>query len=173
MKNTKTHLATGLTLALLMTLGLAATADAASGRLHVRSTNGSATAVAGGGQIAARGRTTKQNEDGSVTTSSGGVYVNGNGSRAGRVSTATVNPDGSASREGGFKASGGKGTLSSSGKSSRSADGEGSGTRTTTATSSSTGNTYEGSATYSKKGGVTHTGVCKDASGAEITCPRP
>lgn len=161
-------------LPLLATLALALTfapaADAASGRIRVKGADGVFAAGSHNGNGFVRGRGVRQNADGSTTAASGGAIRLNNGAAAVRGATTTVNPDGSASRRSGFAASGTKGTVTSQGSASRSADGYADGSRTTTATAAN-GNSYTGTTSYNSSTGLTHSGTCRDASGASIACP--
>mgnify|MGYP003334896465 CR=1 FL=1 len=152
---------------------LAATAaDARTGRVKVRGTNGVASAAAGpNGGAVVRGRGWKQNSDGSVTAASGGAFRTPSGAIGGRASTTTVNPDGSATHSGGFAAQGPNGAVKSQGSVARSADGTWSGGRSTSATNANTGNSYEGSTTIDPATGKpVHTGTCYDANGNAYSC---
>lgn len=123
----------------------------------------------GGGFL--RGRRTQGDGQGNVTSTSGGAFRGPNGASGARAAQVTHNADGSASRQGGFAASGERGSVQSQGNVSRTADGAVSGERTTSATGAN-GNTYQGSTTYTKGEGVSHTGTCSDAAGNSIPCAR-
>lgn len=165
---------------LLLTAGLmtalilsAPTAEAAQGHVRARGATATGTGVVAGGarngNAYVRGHGVKQNADGSISAASGGAFKLNNGAYGGRASTTTVNPDGSASHQGGFSASGVNGSINSSGSASRNPDGTYAGSRTTNA-SNAAGDTYSGSTSYSN-GSFTHTGTCHDAAGNTIACP--
>lgn len=154
-------------------LMLASITPAEAGRGVVR--NGKGGVVAAGsanGKSWTRGRSVTTNETGAKTVKRGGGFKGANGATGARASTATVNPDGSATRNGRFSASGAKGSVASSGSSTRNADGTYSGGRSTTATNKTTGTTYNGSTTYDSTNGVNRTATCTDAMGNSIACPR-
>lgn len=136
--------------------------------------NGKGSVVAGGtanGNTWGRGRAVTTNESGGTTVTSGGAYQGANGARGARAAQTTVNPDGSATRRGGFSASGARGSASSEGSATRNADGTYTGSRSSTATNAATGNTYNGTTTYDQNG-ATRTATCTDAAGNTIACPR-
>lgn len=159
-----------LAAAAAVTLAIVPAADAASGRVKARGANGGFAAGTHNGNSYARGWGVRQNADGSTTYGSGGAFRLNNGAAGVRGSTTTVNPDGSATRQGGFAASGSKGSVTSQGSATRSADGTLSGSRNTDVTAAN-GNTYSGTTTYDPATGVTHTATCRDASGGSISCP--
>jgi hypothetical protein len=162
------------TVVLITSLIAAASIPAQARPSRVGGRTGHGTAAAAGsvnGNTWARGHTARSNSDGSKTAVSGGAFKGANGSTAGRASTTTVNPDGGAVRQGGFAAQGTRGSASSQGSATRNADGTYTGSRTSTGTSSATGNTYNGSTNYDSANGVSHTGTCTNASGAQIACP--
>jgi hypothetical protein len=101
---------------------------------------------------------------------SGGAFQGANGAKGMRTSQTTVNTDGSASRTGGFAASGSQGTVQSSGSANRAADGTVSGERTTSATGAQ-GGTYNANTTYQSGQGVTRTATCTNAAGETVACP--
>lgn len=78
--------------------------------------------------------------------------------------------DGSMSGSGEARASGTNGSARTSGSFTRSADGSGSGERTTSATNANSGVTYEGSTSYAKGSGLSHSGSCRDAYGNTVDC---
>ncbi|WP_083656062.1 hypothetical protein [Mongoliimonas terrestris] len=170
---TRTGTRTGTLLALAaagaVLLSLAP-AEAASGRLRVRGEQGVVAGGAANGNAWVRGRTHRQNADGSRTAASGGAIRLGNGATAARAATTTVQPDGSAAHSGGFAASGAKGTVTSSGSATRAADGTMAGSRQTSVTAAN-GNSYQGTVAYDPATGLARSGGCRDASGAAIACP--
>jgi hypothetical protein len=154
-------------------LMVASIAPAEAGRGVVRNGKGSvAAAGSANGNSWARGRSVTTSETGATTVKRGGGFKGAKGATGARASTATVNPDGSASRSGGFAANGARGSVDSSGSATRNADGTYSGSRSTTATNKATGNTYNGSTTYDSTNGVNRTATCTDAMGNTIACPR-
>ncbi|RIX46072.1 MAG: hypothetical protein D3M94_10170 [Rhodocyclales bacterium GT-UBC] len=118
-----------------------------------------------------RGRRTQSDGQGNVTSSSGGVFRGANGAQGGQAAQVSRHADGSASRQGGFAASGERGSIQSQGSASRSVDGTVSGQRNTSATGAS-GNTYQGNTSYTKGEGVSHSASCTDAAGNSIPCTR-
>jgi hypothetical protein len=114
------------------------------------------------------GRVLRQNAAGGIT---GDKFRGANGATGGRAGKTTWNADGSATHNSGFRASGAKGNVQSSGSATRSADATVNQSRTTTATSSATGNTMTTNESYSKDTGVTRTSTCTDAGGNTIACP--
>lgn len=146
---------------------------AEAGRIAARSGKGNAVmAGSANGNSWARGRAVTTGENGATTLMRGGAFKGANGARGARASQATVNPDGSATRRGGFSVSGARGSASSQGSATRNADGSYAGSRSTTATNRATGNTYNGNTTYDSTNGVNRTATCTDAAGNSIACPR-
>jgi hypothetical protein len=152
----------------------AGTADARSGVIKARGTNGAVTAAKGpNGGAAVRARGMSQNSDGSVSRASGRAYRTPNGGTSARASRTTANPDGSATRNSSYAASGARGNVNSDSSVARDAYGNWSGGRTTAATNAATGNSYHGSTMVDPATGKpVHSGSCSDASGAVIACPR-
>ncbi len=158
--------------AALIAFGFAAeSADAAQGHIRARGANGVAAAGSYNGNSYARARGHVTNSDGSTTAVSGGAFKLNNGAYGARGSTTTYGADGSVTHSGQAGATGAKGTATTSGGFTRDGNGNTSGSRSTQVTSTATGNTYNGSTSYTTADGVSHTSVCHDASGAEITCP--
>lgn len=136
---------------------------------------GKGTAVIGGqvsGNKWGRGHTVQKTESGSTVAASGGAFETAKGAKGARGSTTTINPDGSASRQGGLSGSGARGSIASQGQATRNADGTYSGQRSTQATNAATGNSYDGNTTYNSTDGVKRTATCTDAGGNSINCPR-
>lgn len=148
-------------------------ADARPNRVRASGQNG---AIAAGGSVNGgyvRGRGAARNAEGGVTSASGGGFATAAGARGARASTATINTDGSATRQGGFGASGARGTASGESNLAVNADGTRTGTTSTNATSAATGNSYAGSTTInSATGKPVRTASCTDAGGNTIACPR-
>jgi hypothetical protein len=127
------------------------------------------TIVTGAMGTAGRRATNTVMQDGTVTHRSGSVVHGPNGQRVARAGRTQFNPDGSVSHDGGFKATGENGTITSTGSSQRGTDGSASAQRNTTATGKN-GKTYEGTTTWQKGEGVQHTSTCTDSSGHGIPC---
>lgn len=173
MTTTRNALRATLLCAASFAMLLATAADARPSRTRISGQNGAVTAAGGPNGGFVRGRGAVQNADGGVTAGSGGAFATAGGARGARASTSTINPDGSATRQGGFGASGARGSASGESSLSRSADGTRTGTTSTTATSAATGNTYKGATTInSANGKPVRTATCTDASGNSIACPR-
>jgi hypothetical protein len=172
--------AKNLLMTVVMTAALAATANAqavAHGGVLRKNANGGVThahgtvATGANGGVIAHGRRTSTNGQGSVTTTGGTAFRGPNGAKGVRAGTTTVNSDGSATHRSGFAASGKNGSIESTGSSQRGADGSASGERQTDIAAKN-GDTYQGETTWTKGQGAQHTGVCKDASGNTISCPK-
>ncbi len=160
-------------LALTAAFATMSVVPAEAGRIVARDGKGNVAAAGSkNGNTWGRGRAVTTNESGATTVRRGGAFKGANGATGGRQSSATVNPDGSATRSGRFGATGSRGSVASTGSSTRNADGTYSGNRSTTATNRATGNTYSGSTSYDSTNGVNRTATCKDAAGNTIACPR-
>lgn len=165
-----TKLRTALTTAAaLAALAFTTNVEAMPGGVHVRGSNGSATAVAGKRGVAGRAGGVTTSEDGTVTRGSVGGFAGANGSTGARASTTSVSPDGTVSHQGAAGTSGARGSAYSEGSFTKNADGTTSGSRTSSATNNATGNSYSGSTTVDN-GQVSHTGTCTNASGEVIAC---
>lgn len=165
---------------LTASLGLGISMDSqASGRLRVHAVGGnaeggrSATTLSaargrnGGAYL--HGRTTQTDDAGNASTSGGTAFRGRNGTTGARAGTTGRGADGDISHQGGFSAtSANGGHLQSEGGFTRNTNGI-SGNRSTTATGAD-GNTYQGSTSYSRDSGFTHSGSCTDASGTTISC---
>lgn len=153
---------------------LAATiVEAAPNRARARGQNGVVAAGGGSNGGYVRGAGAVRNAEGGVTAASGGAFATTAGARGARTSATTVNPDGSATRQGGFGASGARGSTSGQSSLALGDDGTRTGTTSTTATSTATGNSYSGSTTVnSAEGRPVRTATCTDAGGSAIACPR-
>lgn len=143
-------------------------------RTHVRTDHGATAVVAGEGEQGrefVRGRRTRVDDDGNVTSGRAAAVRTPEGGRAVRAGRITRSPDGTVTHQGALAATGDKGTVKSQGSMTRSAEGDVSGERSTSATGAQ-GNTYQGSTTYSKGEGIDHSATCTDAAGNAITCKR-
>ena len=124
----------------------------------------------GGGAI--RGRAWQSDGSGNGTVSSAAAVRGPNGARAARAGTTTHTADGTLTHQSAMAASGAKGSVTSSGNFTHT-DERLTQTRTTTATATATGSggkTYQGSTSYDKADGLTHSGSCTDAAGNSVTC---
>lgn len=119
----------------------------------------------------ARGRALATDGAGNGAFASGRAFRGPNGGRGARIGGTTWGADGSVNHASGFRASGARGSVQSSGSATRSADGDVHQNRTTTATSSATGNTRTTTESYSKDAGLSRSTTCTDAAGNAITCP--
>ena len=90
------------------------------------------------------------------------------GAHAARAGTTSHTADGTLTHQSAMAASGAKGSVTSSGNFTHTDEGL-TQTRTTTATGSG-GKTYQGSTSYDKADGLTHSGSCTDAAGNSVTC---
>jgi len=108
---------------------------------------------------------------GNGTVASGGVYRGPNGANGvtgARAGTTTRNADGTVNHQSGIAASGAKGSVESSGGFTKTQDGV-TQSRTTAATGAN-GATYQGSTSYDKSSGLSHSSSCTDAAGNSIPC---
>lgn len=148
-------------------------AEARPNRVRASGQNGVVAAGGGANGGYVRGRGAARNAEGGVTSASGGAFATAGGARGARASTATVNPDGSRTRRGGYGVSGARGSASGESNIAVGSDGIRTGTISSTATSAATGNSYAGStAINSATGKPVRTATCTDASGNAIACPR-
>lgn len=162
----------------VMAAGFAATdADAAGQRVVRANAGGGATANTaitrqgpqGGTRV--RNRATSTDGQGNASTAGSNTTTGPRGATAVRSGQASRSADGSAQRAGSFAASGAKGTVNSSGSSSRSADGTVTAERSSNLTGAATGNSVQTNATYNPTTGVTRNTSCYDAAGASMSCP--
>jgi hypothetical protein len=171
---------TALSAALTCTLlaaGFATPAEAASRNVARTHADGGATATKsvtrqgpqGGTRV--RNRSTIADGQGNASTMGSASTTGPNGATAVRSGQASRSADGSAQRSGTFSASGTKGSVESSGSSSKTADGTVNASRNTSATSAATGNSVQSTASYNQATGVTRSTTCYDASGAIMSCP--
>jgi hypothetical protein len=169
--------ATALTCALLASGFVAPAAEAASRHVVRTHADGGATVSKaitrqgpqGGTRV--RNRSTTADGQGNASTA-GSVSTTGpNGATAVRNGQASRSADGSAERSGSFAATGAKGSVESSGSSSKTADGSVNASRNTTATSAATGNSVQSTASYNQATGVTRSTTCYDAAGTAMSCP--
>lgn len=85
----------------------------------------------------------------------------------------SVNPDGSASRQRAFSATGTRGSVNTIGSATRDASGNVARSRNSTAINATTGNSAQASTTYTRDANgvnATRNVTCYDASGATIAC---
>lgn len=122
---------------------------------------------ANGGSYA-RGRAFQTDGQGNSTAASGGAFRGPNGASGARAGTTSRSADGTVTHQSGMAASGAKGSVESSGGYTKTQDGV-TQSRTTTATGAN-GTTYQGSTSYDKNTGLTHSGSCTDAAGNAVPC---
>jgi hypothetical protein len=120
----------------------------------------------------ARGRAYQTDGTGNAKGGSAGGFKGANGSQGAYKSTWSKSANGTATYQGQAGASGARGSAQTSVNASRSASGQTTATTQTSATSKTTGNSYNGSTTYQKGQGATHTGTCTNASGSTIPCAK-
>jgi len=165
---------------LISTVGLVLSVNAeASGRVRAHAVGSNAE----GGRTAAtlsaaqgrnggaylHGRTTQTDGTGNVSTSGGTVFRGRNGATGARAGTTSRSADGSINHQGGFTATGAAGGhIQSEDNVTRNADGINS-NRSTTVTGAN-GTTYQGTTSYNRDSGFTHSGSCTDASGNAVSC---
>ena len=128
-------------------------------------------AVAGrgpNGGAYARGRAFQTDGEGNGKVASGGAFRGPNGAVGARKGTTSRSTDGTVTHQGSMAASGARGSVESSGRFTKTPDGV-TQSRTTTATGAN-GATYQGSTSYDKTTGVTHSGSCTDAAGNTVPC---
>ena len=108
---------------------------------------------------------------GNVVAGSSGAYSTASGAQGARSTRFKRQDDGSvaASRQGRLTTANG-GTADRSASYTRQADGSASAERSTSATNAHTGVSYEGSTSWTKGSGLSHSGSCKDAAGHTVTC---
>ena len=128
-------------------------------------------AVAGhgaNGASYARGRAFQTDGQGNGKVASGGAFSGPNGASGARAGTTSRGADGTVTHQSGMAANGAKGSVESSGGYTKTQDGVKQ-SRTTTATGAN-GTTYQGSTSYDKNTGLTHSGSCTDAAGNSAPC---
>ncbi len=165
---------------LLSTLGLAmSTNAAASGRVFA---HGTATTAEGGrtsatlsgarnpaGGTFVHGRTSQSDGNGNASTRSGTAFRTRNGGTGTRTGSTSRNADGSLSHQGEITASGARGgSIQSEGGFTRNANDVN--TRRSTTATSPNGTTYQGSTTYDKENGISHSATCTDSTGNTVAC---
>lgn len=122
---------------------------------------------------AGRLRVVKAQPGGGVSTATAAGRLGPQGGHAARRGHATVNPDGSATRTGRFKAANAHGSMASTSSASRDGQGHASASRQTTLTNAATGNSAHVSSSYKRTDdGVSaqRTVSCQDAAGHSIAC---
>lgn len=173
MKTLRTMMAVASTLLLL----IPPTADAA-GRIRKDGVVANADGGYTGGRVAAarganggeylRGRAFQTDGAGNGTVASGGAYRGPNGAQGAWTGTTSRLADGTVTHQSAMAASGAKGSVESSGGFTRTDEGV-TQSRTTTAIGAN-GASYQGSTSYDKETGLTHSGSCTNAAGASVSC---
>lgn len=123
-----------------------------------------------GGSFSQR-RVVRTDDAGNARVVSGGAFQTPNGASGARAGTTLYGSDGSVQHQSGMTANGTRGSVTSSGGYSLDANGNATQSRNTTATNAATGNSYQGSTSYSSETGFSHSGTCIDAAGNDIPCP--
>ncbi len=167
------------TLLAFLSLAVIPDADAAGGRGRVtrQNSSGGITTVGGGavqgpkGNKAFGARGYTTDGQGNVKGGSTQGFSTTSGAQGVRAGTFSRSSDGSFQRQGGATLQSSKGSMTTQGSMTKSADGTVSGSRSTSATNSA-GYSYEGSTTYSSGSGVNHTGTCYDPEGNPIPCKK-
>lgn len=119
-----------------------------------------------------RGRAFHADGQGNATAVRGASLQGSDGGSLERRTSRSHSSDGSRQSERSLSATGSQGnSLQSNGGRAYSAESGPSRSRTTSATSAATGNSVQGSTSYSRDGGLSHSLSCQDASGAAIACP--
>jgi hypothetical protein len=157
---------------------LAAPAGAAETRSRARSVQGSDGARAAHSGLGARGdngafggqRGLSGDGEGNVSAGARGGFTTESGAQGRRRASFEREDDGSieASREGSFEGDSRSGEHSRS--YSRDADGNASAERSTTLANEETGNSFEGSTTYTQGEGFSRSASCTDSSGDSVSC---
>jgi hypothetical protein len=160
----------------VMAIGLGAAYGQGFGGGHVTRKNAAGGVTSGGGRAIkgasggyVGGHGVATDGQGNAAGGSAQAFKGPNGAMGARAGGFTRSADGSVQHKSGGAVSGAKGTASSSGSMTKDAGGNVSGSRDTTAKSTS-GATYDGSTTYDKDTGVTHTSTCTNASGELVPC---
>ncbi len=123
-----------------------------------------------GGSLSQR-RVIRGDGSGNGRVVTGTVVQGANGGTGARAGTTSRSADGSIQHQSGMSASGSRGSVQSSGSTEVDSTGNISQGRSTSATNATTGNSYQGSTTYSSASGVNHSGTCYDSAGNVIACP--
>ncbi|MCB1583551.1 MAG: hypothetical protein KDI92_10845 [Xanthomonadales bacterium] len=150
----------------------------AGGRVKARATtsdsNGVSTATASAGKNSqgAFARVRGTNTDGQGNVSGGGATaVKGQNGAALRAGSFSADNSGTVNYHGSSAATGANGTaVTTGGFSANQGDGI-KGSRSTAATANN-GATYQGTTSYESGKGVSHTQVCYNAQGTQVTCPK-
>lgn len=116
----------------------------------------------------ARGRAVQTDGMGNGTVASGRAFRGPDGATGARTGTTSRSDDGTVTHQGRLAANGAKGSVESSGGFTKTEDGI-TQSRTTTATGAN-GGSYQGSTSYDKNTGLTHSASCTDASGNSVPC---
>ncbi len=140
------------------------TTNAAGGITSARAS--AASGQNGNGYMRTRGSTT--NGQGQVS-GGGSTVVKGQNGAGGRAGHYHADNQGNVNYSGAAAASGANGQAATKGGFSRDANGNIRGSRSSTATANN-GSSYYGNTTYDNNG-VSHTQVCYNANGQEISCP--
>jgi len=152
---------------------------AASGRVFA---HGTATTAEGGrtsatlsgarnpaGGAFVHGRTSQSDGSGNASTRGGSAFRTRNGGTGSRTGSTSRSADGSLNHQGEVSANGARGgSLQSEGGFTKDANGVNA-NRSTTATGPN-GATYQGSTTYDKENGMSHSATCTDAGGNTVAC---
>ncbi len=143
---------------------------AVSGRgAVVRGPNGGGAVHGGGAAVDSQGNLVSgRGGAATIKDSSGNIKLQG--ARAGKT-TGTIGSG--LHHESGMAVQSAKGTVKSNGTLTTDGAGGVSGARNTLVQSSTSNASYQGSTTYQKGVGATHTGTCTDASGATVSCSKP
>lgn len=123
------------------------------------------------GGTAAQRRIVRTDGSGNTMVNSGGAFSGPNGAKGARGSSTVYGADGSVQHRSGMAASGSRGSVQTSGGYTKSADGTIDQNRNTSMTNATTGNSYQGNTSYNSATGVSRTGTCYNAAGAEMPCP--
>ena len=120
---------------------------------------------------AASRRVVDPNPQGGVTATTVAAHRGANGATALRAGKTATAADGTMHHASAIRAQSAKGSVQSSGSSSRDAAGDLTQARSSTITSAATGDTMKTSSSYSKDTGRTRSASCYDANGGNIACP--
>ncbi|MFT3847413.1 MAG: hypothetical protein QM739_01675 [Propionivibrio sp.] len=122
---------------------------------------------ANGGEYV-RGHALRTDGAGNGTITGGSAFRGPNGARGARAGTTTRLADGGVAHQSAMAASGVKGSVESKGGFTRTDEGV-TQSRTTTATGAG-GASYQGSTSYDKDTGLTHSASCANAAGDGVPC---
>ncbi|MDG4596908.1 MAG: hypothetical protein P9F75_14675 [Candidatus Contendobacter sp.] len=142
---------------------------AVSGRgAAVRGPHGGGAARGGGAAVDNQGNFVSGHE-GAATIKDSSGNIKAQGVRAGKT---TGKVGSGAQHQSGMAAQGTQGTVKSTGSFSTDGAGGASGSRSTSAQSSTTDASYQGSTSYQKGSGATHTSTCTNAAGQTVSCTK-